>query len=219
MADHKGEHDELIARAEAAAVILGRSAVLIDELATAIRFLQADLDAERKTREDAEHRVSEVLGDNALALQRAEAAEAKLRGVEAAKVTCQKDGVMFGKYCWFSHETITGCEAALIPTKHKQYYEWFLAALAPERTVAGQEANSDTPPARGVDTKEAVPAADLLPGLERAAEIGKQMLELEVMSKHVNVSSCQTARYAIIRVTDAIRAEISRLKGEGSDHE
>ena len=44
-------------------------------------------------------------------------------------VTVHKDGVQFGKWCWFSHESITGCEAALIPTKHKQYYEWFLQHL------------------------------------------------------------------------------------------
>ena len=44
-------------------------------------------------------------------------------------VTVHKDGVQFGKWCWFSHESITGCEAALIPTKHKQYHEWFLQHL------------------------------------------------------------------------------------------
>lgn len=45
-------------------------------------------------------------------------------------VTVDKEGVRFGKWCWISHEKITGCEAALIPAKHKQYYEWFLANLS-----------------------------------------------------------------------------------------
>ena len=44
-------------------------------------------------------------------------------------VTVHKDGVQFGKWCWFSHESITGCVAELIPTKRKQYYEWFLKNL------------------------------------------------------------------------------------------
>lgn len=49
--------------------------------------------------------------------------------LDAPIVTVHKDGVQFGKWCWVSHEKITGCEAVLIPTKHKQYYEWFLANL------------------------------------------------------------------------------------------
>lgn len=56
-----------------------------------------------------------------------------------ANVICQKDGVRFGQYCWVSHEAITGCEAALIPTKHKQYYEWFLAAIDTAREAIEKE--------------------------------------------------------------------------------
>ena len=46
-----------------------------------IMRLGVELATEHKAREEAEHRTSEVLGDNALALQRAEAAEARLATV------------------------------------------------------------------------------------------------------------------------------------------
>jgi len=143
--------------------------------------------AEQRLREEVAH-LSQYSDNQFLAkveaMERATEAEVKLRGVEAAKVTCQKDGVMFGKYCWFSHETITGCEAALIPTKHKQYYEWFLAALSPERTVAVPKNCRDngwhpTCDRCAVADYEhcryttAAPASPLAPGRDRAAETCK----------------------------------------------
>jgi len=39
-------------------------------------------------------------------------------------VTIDSQGVLFGKHYWVSHEAITGCDAADIPTKKKQYWEW-----------------------------------------------------------------------------------------------
>lgn len=72
--------------------------------------------------------------------EKLEAAEAALAAVI---VKVDKEGVQFGKWCWISHEKITGCEAALIPTKHKQYYKWFLANLsakpAASEPVSGAE--------------------------------------------------------------------------------
>ena len=47
-------------------------------------------------------------------------------------VTVDKQGVAFGKWCWFSHETITGLPADKIPTGiiGKKYWEWCQAMLA-----------------------------------------------------------------------------------------
>ena len=66
---------------------------------------------------------------------------AQIAELEKDAVTVHKDGVQFGKWCWVSHESITGCEASLIPTKRKQYYEWFLQHLreSDRVQVAAQE--------------------------------------------------------------------------------
>jgi hypothetical protein len=45
-------------------------------------------------------------------------------------ITVDSEGVTFGPFYWVSHESITGCEAELIPTKHKQYFNWFTGMLA-----------------------------------------------------------------------------------------
>lgn len=55
-------------------------------------------------------------------------------------ITVDKQGVLFGKWYWVSHEKITGCEAALIPAKYKQYYEWFLANLHKPTNAAATQA-------------------------------------------------------------------------------
>ena len=44
------------------------------------------------------------------------------------RVMVSMQGVHFGKNYWVSHETITGCEAKLIPQEHPQYWEWVLNA-------------------------------------------------------------------------------------------
>ena len=72
-------------------------------------------------------------------------------------------------------------------------------ALAPERTVAGQEHYEDIEQLIFDKEAAAAPASPLLPGLERAAEI------------------CEaTHRLYAHECAKFIRAEISRLKGEGS---
>lgn len=74
-------------------------------------------------------------------------------------VTVDKEGVSFGKWCWVSHEKITGCEAHLIPTKHKQYYEWFLANLTAKQK--GGDANEPgIPQITPADLNSAAPQAE-----------------------------------------------------------
>ena len=40
------------------------------------------------------------------------------------QVMVDSKGILFGERYWVSHETITGCIAKLIPTHHKQYWQW-----------------------------------------------------------------------------------------------
>lgn len=121
--------------------------------------------AERKAREDIEHRVSEVLGDNALAVQRAEAAEAKLREVEVAlKVettnkkeferdwleVCDQIIALRLRLREVEAATIERCkEICHIPIEDEcdytpkwieccRFIEASIDALAPERTVAAR---------------------------------------------------------------------------------
>ena len=101
-------------------------------------------------------------------------------------------------------------------------------ALAPERTVAGQEPSYHDEVIKAREQgyyrdTVAAPASPLLPGLERAAEICdpiqrrceiayKEGVPLE--RNHPQVfGEAEGARVC----KEAIRAEISRLKGEGSE--
>ena len=61
--------------------------------------------------------------------------------VETHPVSVDIQGVLFGKYYWVSHETITGCVANLIPQKHPQYWEWVLSV---KRDASLPPATADT---------------------------------------------------------------------------
>jgi len=49
---------------------------------------------------------------------------------EELVIAVDRQGIRFGKWCWFSHEKITGCEADHIQKKHRQYWDWCCAMLA-----------------------------------------------------------------------------------------
>jgi len=178
--------------------------------AAAIRELEAKLDAERKARDEAD--------------QRAEAAEAKLREVEAwikermdyehaAKVKTGRAGLLE------------------IENAHRIQANTFksvllhIRALAPERAVA-----ADFDPCAPC----CEPASPLLPGLERAAEIDALEAEIhridyermrmadalrEILNYPLDSDVINAAAQMLRAFTSPIAAEISRIKGEGSDHE
>ena len=134
----------------------------------------------------------DVLGViNRQLIKHAEAAEQRLREVEAA-LRCLYDET--ADYITINH---------LGPVHHNRSMQMARDALAPERTVAGQESDQQRIQRIIGDPRDCctfAPPSPLLPGLERAAEIAQRA-------------------WPVGTAAEAIRAEISRLKGEGSDHE
>ena len=110
----------------------------LDELPRAavarIELLERELAAANEARKVADYEAARILVLHKAVMTDADERldDAEARALKAAeevrepKISVDLQGVHFGKNYWVSHETITGCEAKLIPIKHPAYWEWCL---------------------------------------------------------------------------------------------
>jgi len=223
-------HDELLARLERVSYSpFENKAELCGKAAAAIRDLEAKLEAEHYLRESAQQR----------ALQAEDAAghiAVKLREIEAA--------LMYAIDCVRSDDGAALAPDRTVPISHADIpymtippkpviSESLTINYPPDRTEsAALQENGQLCNAKGTPTapetrpaSAADPVSPLLPGLERAAEICQGVHSACLAINRGTTSADPDHERFQYQANGAdecgytIRAEISRLKGEGSDHE
>jgi len=205
------KYDELLARLDEAAGRIFGPGVFADA-AAAIRELEAKLEAERKAREITADRAAENFSAAVEAGDRAEAAEQRLRE-EVAHLSQYSDTQFLAKVEAMERATeaevkLHEVEAATIErcARTAETYNWIddIRVQSPdEHQSAIVFAIRTLAPAQ---SGRGEPASSLVPGRER--EIGQLVLSKMISGNDVPVERCVITA-----------AEISRLKGEGSDHE